>query len=242
MTIKVGDTVKFVSGQLNDQGLTPYVRWTQQNLLDYLNRALIQVGTFRPDAFTSSVTLTLVAGAQQTLPAAYSTLKSLDYNASTSNCPGAPITETNLDLLRAFFKKPCGPSGGAADYRVTSYAYDIRNPHVFYVSPPVPDDAAGLQVTGTAVSPAPQYVIGDIGANTVIAIDQKYENAIEAWMLYEAYSIDTESTSSRQTKLDNYGAFFKTLGIEYKQESAYRSGYFLGQRGMGDPKAGSYAG
>ena len=235
MTIRVGDSVKFVSGQLNDQGTPSYVRWTQQNLLDYLNRALIQIGTFRPDAYTSSTTLTLVAGAQQTLPAAFSFLKSLDYNASTSNCPGAPITEANMDLLRAFFKKPCGPTGGAADYRVTSYSYDMKNPHVFYVSPPVPDDAAGLQVTATVVSPAPQYLIGDIAANTIVAIDQKYENAVEAWMLYEAYSIDTESTSSRQTKLDNEGLFWKSLGINYKQESLYRGGYYLGQRGQGDP-------
>lgn len=237
MTIKVGDVVKFVSAQLNDQGTIPYTRWTQQNLIDYLNRGLIQIGTFRPDAYTSSQTLTLVAGAQQTLPANYSFLKSLDYNADSSNCPGSPITEANLELLRAFFKKPCGPTGGAADYRVTSYSYDQRNPHIFYVSPPVPDDAAGLQVTGTVISPAPQYAVSDITANTAIAIDQKYENALEAWMLYEAYNIDTESTSSRQTKLDNYGAFWKTLGIEYKQESAYRAGWFLGQRGQGDPSA-----
>ena len=224
MTIKVGDSVKFVSSQLNDQGTPPYVRWTQQNLIDYLNRALIQIGTFRPDAFTSSVTLTLAAGAQQTLPSAFSFLKSLYYNSSTSNCPGAPITEANLDLLRAFFKKPCGPTGGASDYRVTSYSYDQRNPHIYYVSPPVPDDSVGLQVTATVVSPAPQYLIGDIAANTVVAIDQKYENAVEAWMLYEAYSIDTESTSSRQTKLDNEGIFWKSLGINYKQESLYRAG------------------
>ena len=240
MTIRVGDTVKYNSAQLNDQGATPYVRWPQQTLLNYLNNALIQIGTFRPDAYTTSIALVLVAGAQQALPVGYSLLKSLDYNASSSNCPGAPITEANLDILRAFFKKPCGPTGGAADYRVTTYSYDAKNPHVYYVSPPVPDDAAGLQVTGTVVSSAPQYVFSDIAANTPIAIDPKYQNAINAWMLYEAYAIDTESTSSRQTKLDNFGAFWKTLGIEYKQESAYRSGHFLGQRGQGDPKAGAY--
>lgn len=240
MTLNVGTTVAYVSEQLNDQGINPYVRWPQQVLLDYLNNALIQIGTFRPDAYTSSVTLTLAAGAQQTLPANYSFLKSLDYNASSSNCPGAPITEANLDILRAFFKKPCSPSGGAADYRVTSYAYDMRNPHIFYVSPPVSDDAIGLQVTGTAVSPAPQYVFSDIAANTVIAIDPKYANTINAWMEFEAYSIDTESTSSRQTKLDALGLFYKSLGIEYKQESLYRSGYFLGQRGQGDPRSSAH--
>lgn len=240
MTLHVGDQVKYVSTQLNDQGATPYVRWTALMLLSYLNNALIQIGTFRPDAYTSTVLLTLAAGSQQTLPAAYSALKSLDYNADNSNCPGAPITETNLDLLRAFYKKPCSPSGGPSTYRVTSYAYDQRNPHVFYVSPSVPDDSVGLQVNATVVSPAPQYLNSDITANTAIAIDPKYENAITAWMLYEAYTIDTESTSSRQTKLDNEGLFWKSLGINYKQESLYRSGNYLGQRGLGDPKPSAH--
>lgn len=235
MSITVSSIVLEASQQLNDQGFVPYTRWTQEELVQYLNDALIQVEMYRPDAFTNTQDIALVPGAQQTLPAGYSFLKSVDYNAAASNCPGSPITEANLDILRAFFKKPCSPSGGAAQYRVTSFAYDQKNPQVFYVSPPVPDDAAGLEVTATLVAQAPAYVVSDIAANTVVGIDQKYRNALLQWMLAKAYEVDTESVSSRQTKLDNYGAFYKTLGINYKQESLYRSGWYLGQKGQGDP-------
>lgn len=236
MTITVSSVVLEVSTQANDQGAVPYTRWTQAMLVQYLNDALIQIGIYRPDAFSQTFDTALVAGAQQSLPAGFSFLKSVDSNAAASNCPGSPITEANLDILRAFFKKPCLPQGGDAFYRVVSYAYDQKNPQIFYVSPPVPDDNVGTEVTMTAVGEAQTYTTADITANTVIQMDQKYRNAIVAWMLYKVYEIDTESVSSRQTKLDNLDIFWKTLGINYKQESLYRSGYYLGQKGLNDPQ------
>lgn len=235
MSITVPSVVLEVSSQLNDQGQVPYARWPQSALITYLNDALIQVGNFRPDAFTMTVPMTLGVGALQSLPAGYSQLKSLDSNSDASNCPGAPITEANLDILRAFFKKPCLPTGGAANYRVTSFAYDLRNPLVYYVSPPVPATSAGLQLIGTMIKDAPQYTTADFTSNTTISIEQKYRNALIAWMLYRAYEVDTESVSSRQSKLDNEGIFWKTLGIDYKQQSLYNSGYYLGQKGLKDP-------
>jgi hypothetical protein len=239
VTIYVSDVVEEVSRQLNDQGLIPYTRWNKGELVVYLNDALIMVGNYRPDAFTSTTDIALVPGAQQTLPTGFSFLKSIDSNATNSNCPGSPVTEANLDILRAFFKKPCMPTGGPADYRVTSFAYDQKNPLIFYVSPPVPTDAAGLEVTATLVGAAPTYATIDITLGTAIAIDPKYKNALTEWMLYRAYQVDTESVSSRQTKLDSYAAFWKILGVEYKQESGYRSGWYLGQKGLGDQTAGS---
>lgn len=236
----VSEVILEVSNQLNDQGSPAFVRWPVALLVQYLNNALIQVGNFRPDAFSSAVNLTLVAGNQQTLPAQYTLLKSVDSNGDASSCPGSPITEASLDIMRAFFKKRCAPTGGEANYKVNTFAYDARNPNIFYVSPPVPDSAAGTNIVATVVSEAPQYVTNDYTNPTTIQIAQKYCNALIAWMLYRAYEVDTESVSSRQTKLDNLSVFFKTLGIDYKQESLYRSGWYLGQRGMGDPAPGNH--
>jgi len=236
----VASIVLEASSQANDQGAVPYARWKQSEIVQYLDDALIQVGTFRPDAFAATITVALQAGSQQTLPPGFSFLKSVDANATNSNCPDATIVECDLNMLRAFFKKPCTPTGGAGDYRVRSFAYDGRNPNVFYVSPPVPVASAGLSVTLTAVGEAPQYAVSDIGAGTLVAIDPKYRNALLAWMLYRAYEVDTESVSSRQTKLDNEGLFWKTLGVNYKQESLYRSGWYLGDRGLKDNQPGRH--
>lgn len=240
MTMTVTRIVLETSDQLNDQGLIPYTRWTQAMLVGYLNDALIAVGVYRPDAFTSSVAIPLVPGSQQTLPAGASLLSAVTSNGTNSNCPGYPITEANLDIMRSFSKKVCMPSGGAATYRITNFSYDAKNPNIFYVSPPVPDDQAGIEVNANVLNDAPQYTASDIFTNTVIAMNQKYYNALEFYMLMRAYEVDTESVSSRQTKLDNQGMFFRILGVDYKQESLYRSGWWLGQRGQGDPRSGAH--
>lgn len=240
MQFTVASIVLEASDQGNDQGAIPYTRWTVANQVQYLNDALIQVGTFRPDAFTATITVALLPGGLQTLPTGFSFLKSVDSNAANSNCPDAPVTECDLNMLRAFYKKPCTPSGGAVAYRVRSFAYDSRNPNTFYVSPPVPDTTVGLTVTMTVVSQAPQYAVSDMGANTLVAIDPKYRNALLAWMLMRMYAVDTESATSRQTKLDNEGLFWKTLGVNYKQESLYKSGWWLGEQGRKDAQPGRH--
>ena len=232
MAYTVGNTIFEVSNLLNDQGSIPYARWTQPELVEYLNDVLIQIGNFRPDAFTSTISLTLVPGSQQTLPPGISLLKSIDSNSLNSNCVGAPVTESDLDMARAFYKKPCLPSGGPETYRVFNFLYYSRNPGVYYVSPPVPDDVIGFQVDATVVQDAPQYTIGDLGS--FIAIDQKYHNAIIAWMVMRAYQVDTESETSFRLAQWNERQFWQILGVEYKQESLYKSGYWLGEIGKKD--------
>jgi hypothetical protein len=229
----VGQVVLEVSRQLNDQGATPYARWTQAELVQYLVDAIIQVGFYRPDALTQSTAMTLVPGATQTLPAGFSLLKSVDNNAASSNCPGSPVVEADLNILRTFYKKPCLPSGGDDNYRVRSFAYDSRNPQIFYVSPPVPTGVSGYQVTITAVGEAPNYTTADL--NNIIAMDQKYHNALVAWMLARAYEVDTESATSFAMSQSQYKSFYNMLGVTYKQESLYKSGYYLGERGLKDP-------
>lgn len=233
MSIIVGDLILEVSTLLNDQGFTPYLRWSQTELLRYLNDSLIQVGTYRPDAFTTTVVVTLVPGSMQTLPAGFSFLKSVDTNSANSNCPSAPVVEGDLNLMRAFYKKPCLPTGGANNYRVRQFLYDSRNPNLFYVSPPVPVGVVTLQVDLTAVSQAPEYTIADL-ANPIV-MDQKYRNALISWMVMRAYEVDTESATSFAQAREQRSHFYQMLGINYKQESLYKSGYYLGERGMKDP-------
>lgn len=232
MAYTVGNTILEASNLLNDQGVVPYIRWTIPELVEYLNDGLIQIGIYRPDAYTSTISLTLVPGAQQILPSGISLLKSIDSNSINSNCVGAPITESDLDITRAFYKKPCLPSGGPETYRVLNFSYDSRNPKIFYVSPPVPDDVIGFQVDATIVQDAPQYTPGDL--NSFILVDQKYHNAIIAWMLKRAYQVDTESETSFRMSQANAAEFYQILGVEYKQESFYKSGYWLGEIGKKD--------
>lgn len=105
MIVTVGQIVLEVSTQLNDQepGFT-YARWTQAELVTFLNDALVQVGTYRPDAFDTTLTITLIPGFQQQLPTGYSLLKSVDYNVGATPCANAPIVECDLAVLRTFLE------------------------------------------------------------------------------------------------------------------------------------------
>jgi hypothetical protein len=216
-----------VSTSLNDQepGFT-FVRWPQLELLGYLNEGSIEVGNYRPDAFTSTANLTLSAGSQQTISGVGILLKSIDSNGASSLCPAAPITQVDLQLLRSFYKKPCLPTGGPLEYRVLSYAYDAKNPLTFYVSPPVPAGNTA-QVVATIVRAADQYDNTTINSN--LLIDQKYYNALKFWMLARAYEVDTESNTSQMESEKFYKKFYNLLGVQYKQASDYNGGRFLGQ-------------
>jgi hypothetical protein len=229
MAKTVQQIVLEVSTQLNDQepGFQ-YTRWTVVELINYLNLGLIEIGNFRPDAFTGSQQVTLVSGAIQQVPAGVTLLKSVDYNGSTSLCPFSPIVQCDLNLMRAFFKQPCLPTGGASSYRVRTYAYDAKNPGTFYVSPPVP---AGNTTTViiTAVNEAPQY--DNTMLATPIAVDQKYITAAEYFMLMKAYEVDTESQTSAAENSKYRQMFYNMMGVNYKQSTGYNSGQFLGQGG-----------
>jgi hypothetical protein len=221
-----------VSTSLNDQeagGPGGYIRWPLLELLGYFNESLIEISNYRPDAFMVTADIPIIAGSQQTLNSgAYSKLMSVDANGSASGCPGAPVVECDLQLSRTFYKAPCLPTGGPAAYRVIAYAYDSENPLVFYVFPPVPAGNTST-VTATLIKFADQYNSGQTNVN--IAVDQKYYDAIKFWMLARAYEVDTESGTSQGESAGYYKKFYQLFGIQYKQESDYNRGKFLGQGG-----------
>lgn len=229
MARTVQSIITEVSTQLNDQepGFL-FARWTQAELIDYLNFGLIEVGNYKPDTFAASQEVTLVAGAIQVLPVGSTLLKSVDYNGSTAGCPFSPIVQCDMEMLRAFFKQPCLPTGGPTNYRVRTYAYDAKNPGIFYVSPPVPAGGTTTVVL-TTVNEAPQYSIADLPV--IVAIDQKYITAVEYFMLMKAYEVDTESQTSASENAKYRQMFYNMMGVNYKQSSAYNSGRYLGQGG-----------
>lgn len=224
-----------VSTSLNDQESGfPYVRWPVVELTGYFNESLTEIGNYRPDAFMVTMQVTLAPGSQQSISVATGArlLKSIDYNGDTSLCPGYPVTECDLNLMRSFYKEPCN----TGDYKVLSYAYDAKNPNIFYVSPPVPAGDNGY-VVGTFVLDPDQFThTGSLTSLTWtpsndLTIDQMYYNAIKFWMLARAYEVDTESSTSQVESEKYYKKFYNLLGVQYKQTSAYNKGLYSGQGG-----------
>ncbi len=235
--ILAGVILSVSTSPLNDQepGFT-YVRWSITDLTDYLNQGLIEICNYRPDAFMSTQEVTLVAGSQQALSVATGArlLKSIDANGPSSLCPGSPITEYDLNLSRTFYKASCGFTGGVSNYRVLGYAYDAKNPQVFYVSPPVPDGNTAF-VTGTFVVEPDQYIYstgsGTWTPSNDLTLDQQYLTLLRYFIAAKAFEVDTESTSSQAESQGLYKKFYNGLGVQYKMTGDYNKGAFMGQGG-----------
>lgn len=218
------------SSPLNDQEAGhPFVRWSKTDLMDYLNKGLIEINNHRPDAFLETADLNLVTGRQrQVLPTKYRLLKSIDAMSLTSvYSPGAPITQCDLQLMQTFFKKPCLPSGGDTNFRILSYAYDVKNPKVFYITPMVPlGFPSSVRVTGVMVLAPVAYTEGQ-----TVVLDDIYLSALQFFIAAKAFEVDTESEKSQAQSLAFYKKFYNSLGVKFSQETKFNSGDFAGQKG-----------
>lgn len=236
----IANIIQTVSASpLNDQEAGfPFVRWTVPDLTDYFNQALIEIANYRPDAFAQITDIRLISGSVQGIPAGFSFLNTIVKNSDTSPslCPDAPITQCDVNLMRTFYKKPCLPTGGPNDYRVVNYAYDAKNPLIFYVDPPVP---TGNQAMVTAVLIAQPTQWTQTGGGTSLTwtpsqdlmIDPKYYTIIRYFIAAKAFEVDTESVLSQQNSQGLYKKFYNALGVQYKQGSDFSRGKFMGQGG-----------
>lgn len=224
------------STQLNDQYLgREFTRWTRASLLMYLNGALSELSSHKPETFLEHVTLPLVAGRRQSIADTYKSLVSIDTNAD-----GSQVHESDIDLIRTFSPYSCCAgevvfdSFGNPDFTVKSYAIDPKDTKSFYVSPEIPTGIA-INVSATVTKNPVKYVLADVGVT--VPVDSKYEENIMDYILGRAYDIDSESAMSRSNADKHLVRFYTAMGIKYRVESAYRAGNYNGAVGDGDPRA-----
>lgn len=226
--------VTHVSRQLNDQRKNKqFTRWTRLDLLEYLNQALKEIATYRPEAFARTIDLPLVAGRTQQVPEG-TTLRGFG-----SDSKGNTAHSTDDALLKAFGAYiACPPKvemeNGSVVYAVKSFAVDSIDPKVFYVSPPVP---IGITVVVKAQidGKAPEYTVADWGV--AVEIQDKFYNNLIDFMKARAYQLDSESLVSTQESQRLYQLFYQVMGVKYKIDSARNSGYYNGEIGTGDPRS-----
>lgn len=230
----VGQAVTHVSSQLNDQQFhKEFLRWTRPVLVEYLNQALAAIATHRKDAFTGTVTLALAPGSLQ-MSEGYSEIVEIIGNAD-----GKPAHQGDPTILKAFSAyNYCPPQvqfkNGKAVYSVKSVGVDPTNPKNFYVSPPVPAGVVA-SVLAKVVKHTPAYTLADW--DKPIDMDPRYLNNMYDFMQARAHELDMESATGPASSRKFYQQFYTALGITYKMDSAFGSGYYKGQVGTGDPRA-----
>lgn len=193
--INVADVIRSTAATLNDED---HVRWPVAELFDAINQAASATVVLRPSANAVSKNLTLVEGAEQTLP--QDSIQLLDIIA---NDDGTPVDRTERYLLDA---QAPGWRKEKKRSRIRHFTYDDRAPNKFYVYPPA---EAGVVVEAMYSEPPPLVT----SETDTLALGRVYLPAIINYVLYRAFSKDSEFADGQIAML-HYQSFSQALGIQ----------------------------
>lgn len=193
------------------------VRWPIEELVRYLNDAQREVALYRPDAMVTNYTYTCTLGTKQTIDtAAILGSKLIDVVRNNTTSSKRSVRMVNREILDAQHPEWHEMTASA---EIKHFMYDPRDPTVFYVYPPA-STAAKLDIVYSKY-PAEisdgggSYgVWSDMPANAEISVPDIYSNVLQDYILYRAYSKDSEYAGNAQRAQAHYGAFANALGIE----------------------------
>lgn len=188
------------------------VRWPVNELVRYLNDGQREVVLQRPDAMVTTATHTCVAGSRQTLPANGAKLIDITRNVATTSNKQA-VRMVNREILDAQIP---GWHALTGSVNTLHFMYDARDPRVFYVYPPA-TTTAQLEIIYALyptdiVEPADGALYTAVSGN--ISLPDIYANALLDYILFRAYSKDSEYAGNAQRSQNHYAAFANALGIE----------------------------
>jgi hypothetical protein len=215
MAVSATQIINKVSILLQD---TSASRWTVAELLGWLNLGQVQIGTAKPDAIAVTTEMKLTPGkTKQSLPdgsSAYQDANGVTLRAgiklfdivrnmgSTGLVPGRAISVTDRQLLDQFNSDWHDVTPAAA---VANYTYDEKTPKVFYVYPAAHKTTpVWVEVTYAALPPI-------LTAEQNIVLPDEYEAILMDYILFRAYSKETDSPGAFQKALAYYEAYLRAL-------------------------------
>lgn len=211
MTTTAQSVIRRVVDTLQDAAAT---RWTTAELVRYLNDGQNEMLIYRPDAFATSVTLTLVAGAKQAVPSTAAKLLDVVRNSAETSTKKA-VRIVNRQLLDSQY-----PDWHVATATVNTvhYMYDPIDPRVFYVYPPA-TTLARLDVVlanyPTAVAePAASTTFTSVTGN--ISVPDILATALMDYIAYRAFNKDAEYANNATRAQTHYALFTNALNTDYK--------------------------
>jgi hypothetical protein len=187
------------------------VRWPVDELVRYLNDGQREVALYRPDALVQNSTVTLVTGSKQTIPSDGSKLIEIVRNNSTGSKKAVRLV--NREILDA--QTPDWHDITGQD-EILHYMYDPRDRDVFYVYPPA-TTSAKLDIVysiypSDIAEPGNGATWEDVTGN--INVPDIYGNVIQDYILYRAYTKDSEYAGNANRAQAHYATFANALGIE----------------------------
>jgi len=190
---------------------TTGVRWPDTELLGWLNDGQREITIFKPNASVKNTAVQLAAGTKQSLPADGVQLIDVPRNMGTNGTtPGRAIRITMREILDS--QVPNWHTM-TADAEAVHYMYSVLDPKNFYVYPPQPANNRGYVELIYACAPV------DATSNGTITLDDIYQTVLLDYILYRAYSKDTEFAADANRASQHQAAYLAALTGKAKVEA-----------------------
>lgn len=186
------------------------VRWPSPELLGWLNDGQRATVLVKPTAYVKSAAVRLAAGTKQSLPADGAQLLDVVRNMGTDGLvPGRAVRIASRDMLDA--QAPNWHAATASSV-VRHYLYDPRDPKRFYVYPP--NTGTGYVELVHAATPPDVAAVGN-----PIELDDAYETVLLDYVLYRAFSKDSEAADDGKAQR-HMTAWITALGGKVQAEGS----------------------
>lgn len=209
--MKVSDVISRVRAILNDEDATGY-RWTNAELISWINDSQRVVAVFRPDACPGDAVVTLVAGTKQSIPTdGFRLLDVMRNIGSDGVTPGRAIRIVNRDLLDSY--EPDWHSG-TKQSTIKHFMNDERNPTVFHVYPPAVANTK-VEVLYAKFPVTLTQTTDDLG------VTDSYMEFLVNYTLFKSYAKDAEYSNNAQLSSQYLQAASGLLGVKLQKDIAY---------------------
>jgi len=199
-TITVDSTIARASVLLQDP---TNIRWPKTELLDWLNDGQREVVLRKPNASVKNAAINLIAGTKQFIPSDGVQLLDVVRNMVS----GQAIRIVDREILDAQLP---GWHGATQTKDVQHYCYNDLDLKNFYVYPP--NNGTGAVELIYSSSPTAATLGG------VISIDDIYQSALVDYIMYRAYSKDSEYAADPARVSSYYTSFANSLGGKLQME------------------------
>jgi hypothetical protein len=189
---------------------TTNVRWSEAELLRYINDAQREIVNLRPDASADHANVQLSTGTEQAIPDVGLRLIKVVRNMSAAGGSATGkrtiriVDREILDTLEPDWHDPAVTGDAAHTTTVKHYVFDEDDPRKYYVYPGV----SGNAYVEVVFSRTPTDL-----ANTsaTLYIDDIYANAVIDYALYRAYMKDAEFAGNQQRASAHYNLFLTSV-------------------------------
>lgn len=221
-TVKVVSVIARAQTLLKDAAGT---RWPVLELQNWLNDSYREIVTLHPDANAEVGTFTCAAGYRQTLetnyPYAYKVLEVISNKASTSNKKFVKlVTRNSMDSMVPDWYNQ------TASINIQKYMYDKRVPKDFLVYPPATTSAQLEIIYSTVPQPhtLTEQQLQNSATAEVIRLDDIYASPILDYVLYRAYSKDSEQPNNAARATAHYQAMVASLNFKVQSDESVAPG------------------